>query len=82
MDATDVTTEAGYIPPMGPSPKGSKWSSTPQAARRRRKVQFTLSDEARAKLDRLAEASGGGAVKSKIIEDLIMAAEEGEEKRR
>ncbi len=50
------------------------WESTPQAARRRKKVQFTLSDEAREKLERMAAKRGPG-MQSAIVEKLIMEAE-------
>lgn len=45
------------------------WSNTPQKLRKRKKVQVSLSDEARAKLARLgAEHSRG---QSGVVEDLI-----------
>lgn len=56
-----------------PAPKTSPWESTPQGKRKRKKVQITLSDEARAKLDRLAKAPG---MRSAVVEGLIMEAKE------
>lgn len=47
------------------------WSSTPQAARKRKKVQITLSDEAREKLAELAREKGQG-MQSWIVEQLIL----------
>lgn len=57
---------------MGGNPKSSKWRSTAQADRKRKQVGFNLSDEARAKLDLLAGVYR--TPKSKVVEDLIMAA--------
>jgi hypothetical protein len=54
------------------NPKDSPWHSTPQAARRRKQVGLTLSDEARAKLARLATHG----TQSAIVEGLIMSARE------
>lgn len=51
-----------------PHEKKSPWESTPQDLRKRKKVQITLSDEARAKLDRLA----GPGMRSETIERLIL----------
>jgi hypothetical protein len=51
---------------------GPSGASTPQAGRTRKKVIFTLSDEAREKLVRLAV----GSDKSKVVEALIMGAKE------
>ena len=56
---------------MSRNPKTSKWSATPKALRKRKPVVFTLSDEAREKLDRLA---GGAGQRSAKVEELIMNA--------
>lgn len=55
---------------MGGNPKTSKWRSTAQADRKRKPIQVTLSDEARARLELLAPR---GMV-SAFVEGLIMAA--------
>ncbi len=57
---------------MTGNPKQSKWYATPRTARKRKKLEITLSDEARAKLDRMA----GKGQKSAVIERLILGAEE------
>jgi len=57
---------------MSSNPKASRWYSTPAEARKRRGVQVTLSDEARAKLLLLSVATG--EPKSAIVERLIVAA--------
>lgn len=57
---------------MGGNPNDSKWRSTSQADRKRKTVTFTLSDEARTRLDLLAGAHN--TPRSKLVEDLIMAA--------
>lgn len=56
---------------MPGNPKGSKWRSTPQAARKRKTVLVTLSDEARARLVALA---GMDDTKSAVVERLISEA--------
>lgn len=56
---------------MTGNPKESKWFSAPGAARRRKAVGFTLSDEARERLDKIAKARK--RPKSQIIEELILA---------
>lgn len=55
---------------MTGNPKESKWRATKQADRKRRKVQFALSDECRARLDLLAPSG----LRSEYVEALIMAA--------
>ena len=45
------------------------WSSAPQSARKRKKVQVTLSDEARARLAKLGAKHPHG--QSGVIEDLL-----------
>ncbi len=59
-----------------PSPKSSPWYSTSQSDRKKKKVQITLSEEARAKLERLVKAKGGPGMRSKVVEDLIMEKKE------
>jgi hypothetical protein len=54
------------------NPKQSKWYATPRDARKRKKIEISLSDEAREKLDRLA----AGGHRSPVIERLILEAEE------
>lgn len=51
--------------------KDSKWSSTKNIHRRRKKVDFTLSDEAREKLTTLVEDDPHHRNRSRIVEDLI-----------
>lgn len=58
---------------MAGNPKGSKWWNTPQGLRKRKHLKLTLSDEARAKLDRLAIRYGS---RSAAVEKLIEEAEE------
>jgi predicted transcriptional regulator len=55
--------------------KDSPWYSTPRAKRLRKKLEITLSSEARAKLDRLAEAHKDRTL-SAVVEDLILDAKE------
>jgi hypothetical protein len=55
---------------MAGNPKGSKWRSTPQAARKRKLSGFTLSDEAKERLSKLAEKHG--VSQSAMVEALIM----------
>jgi hypothetical protein len=50
------------------NPKASKWHSPSQALRKRKQVMFTLSEEARARLDELAGPSGN---RSAIVERAI-----------
>lgn len=57
---------------MGGNPKILKWYATPRSARGRKKIEITLSDEARAKLELLCGPHADP--KSKVIEDLILAA--------
>jgi hypothetical protein len=57
--------------PMAGNPKGSEWSITPQAARKRKLVTVTLSDEARAKLKALAKKRKTSS--SAIVEELILS---------
>jgi hypothetical protein len=57
------------------NPKGSKWyGGGSRADRKRPKIEISLSPEAHAKLDALVRANGGGAIRSKLIEELILAA--------
>jgi len=58
------------FPAMSPAKK-INWSSPPQSARKRKKVQFTLSDAARARLEELAADRGPGQ-QSRIVEELIL----------
>lgn len=69
-----------YPDPM-PAPKKSVWYSTPQEKRHRKQIVVMLSDDARAALERLVEAEGGPGMRSKVVEDLILAAEEKMKKR-
>lgn len=57
---------------MSSNPKDSPWYSTPRNARKRRGVEVTLSDEARAKLDKLVKKSKTS--RSAVVEALIMEA--------
>lgn len=57
---------------VGGNPKGSYWSKTPRSARVRKKVEISLSDEARAILELLAEARFKGN-KSATVEALLQA---------
>lgn len=50
---------------MPSNPKTSKWRSAPAALRNRKAINLTLSEEARAKLDRLADVYGS---KSAVVE--------------
>jgi hypothetical protein len=54
---------------MAGNPTASRWYSTPDAARRRRPIELTLSDEERRALDELAEA--GGESRSAVVGRLI-----------
>lgn len=51
--------------------KDSPWRSAPQDMRKRKKVQITLSDDARAKLIKMAEKHRL-RTQSAVIEDLIL----------
>jgi hypothetical protein len=55
---------------MSGNPKGSPWRNTPRTARKRRPIEITLSDEARGRLDQLAEGSN----RSRVIEWLLLGA--------
>ena len=57
---------------MSEGPKDNKWYVTPNAARKRKKIQVTLSDEAREKLERLSK----GGFQSHVVECLILDAPE------
>lgn len=57
---------------MPGNPKDSEWYATTQENRTRKLVSFTLSDEARARLERLAKKEK--LPKSAVVEALIMAA--------
>lgn len=57
---------------MPSNPKESKWRAPSQEARKRKLVTVTLSDEARAKLARLAKYES----KSEVVERLIVDAKE------
>lgn len=50
----------------------SKWYATPEGDRRRRHLNITLSEEARARLDSLAELSQRS--RAEVVEELILAA--------
>lgn len=55
---------------MGGNPKDSQWFSTKNADRVRKKVEVTLPDEARERLD--AWAKKKGLTRSAAVEELIM----------
>ena len=55
---------------MPSNPKESQWYSTPKAARQRKPIGITLSDEARDRLDRMSKARK--VSRSQVVEDLIM----------
>ncbi len=57
---------------MTGNPRTSSWYSTPKAKRKRKGVELTLSDEARAKLKRLARKRGTSM--SGVVEELILEA--------
>lgn len=59
---------------MTSNPKSSPWYSTPKAKRRRKGLEVTLSDEARARLEALADAEGVSL--SAMVEALILSAPE------
>lgn len=50
------------------NPIGSKWRNTTQEERKRKKVVFTLSDEAREKLERIAPEG----MRSQMVERMIL----------
>ncbi len=58
---------------MSGNPKKSPWYSTPKAKRVRKGIELTITDEAREKLDRLADRYGS---RSAAVEKLILEAEE------
>ncbi len=55
------------------NPATSKWYSTPKDKRGNKTIGLTISDEARAKLDRLGARYGS---RSAAVEKLILEAEE------
>ncbi len=55
------------------NPTTSKWYATPEANRVRKSIELSLSDEARAKLERLGARYGS---RSAAVEKLILEAEE------
>lgn len=55
-----------------PNPKDSQWYSTPAGARKRKPFTITLSDEAKARLEKQARARG--VSRSQVLEALVMAA--------
>ena len=52
--------------------KDTQWYSTPKAARKRKPIGITLSDEAQERLEKQAKARG--VSRSQVIEALVMAA--------
>jgi len=50
----------------------SSGPNIPRSARKRRKLEVSLSDEARARLEALAEERGES--RSEVVEDLILSA--------
>lgn len=56
---------------MGRNAKDSPWFSTAQESRRRKKVMYTLGDEAREKVETFAELEG--TTKSEMAEEMILA---------
>src|SRR5678816_486476 len=63
-------SQALRLPTMGR--KDDPWYSTPRAMRKRRGIEITLSDDARARLEWLAAERG--VALSRVVEDLIMEA--------
>ncbi len=57
---------------MPGNPQDSKWFATPRAARTRKPLAVTLSDEARGFLEHLAAL--GGVSLSAVVESLILGA--------
>ena len=53
---------------MTGNPRSSPWRNTPRAKRRRRPIEITLSDEARAALDALAPHGR----RSELVERLVL----------
>ena len=51
--------------------KAVDWANTPQSLRKRKKVQLTLSDEARSELLRRAAEHADGT-QSAVVEDLLL----------
>jgi DNA-binding TFAR19-related protein (PDSD5 family) len=60
---------------MAGNPKDSKWYSLARADRKRKKLEVTLSPEAREKLERM-KARHPDRTLSAVVEDLILAAKE------
>lgn len=50
----------------------TKWYSTPRAARKRKPIGITLSDEAQERLEKQAKARG--ISRSQVVEELVLAA--------
>lgn len=57
---------------MGRNAKDTVWASTSNELRKRKRFEVTLPPSALERLDRQAEARG--VSRSKVVEDLIMAA--------
>jgi DNA-binding TFAR19-related protein (PDSD5 family) len=57
---------------MPGNPKKSEWYSTPVAARKRKPMQVTLSDEAQERLEKIVKARK--STKSAVVESLILDA--------
>jgi len=55
---------------MSGNPKSSPWYSTPRTKRRRKGIEIMLSDEAAARLERLAKQRG--VSRSAVVEALLM----------
>ncbi len=64
---------------MPGNPTDSPWYSTPSAARKRKPVVLTLSDEARERLAKLAAAQDTSM--SALVEHLILGAKKTRKKR-
>ena len=58
---------------MAGNPKTSPWYSTPKSKRLRKGIEIMLTDEARAKLERLGKKYGS---RSNAVEKLILEAED------
>ena len=57
---------------MAGNPKSSEWYSTPKDKRKRKGIEVTLSDEARERLDALADQHN--VSRSVMVEQLIVSA--------
>lgn len=67
-----MTSKRATTTGMPGNPKDSEWYSIAQSDRVRKKIQFTLSDEARERLDKMSKARK--EPKSQVVERLILDA--------